>query len=76
MSHITPWVSCCLRKYTNREEEGRRRQICGCTHANLDRRQDEFSLCNRKKPFRFIIALQTAVAGSEPTPLANATPMS
>lgn len=50
MSHITPWVSCCQRKYTNREEEGRRRQICGCTHANLDRRQDEFSLCNRKNP--------------------------
>lgn len=82
MSHITLWVSHCQHKYTNREVGGRQRQICGCTHANLDRRQDDFSLCNsrkkhsKKKTFRFIIALQTAVAGSEPTPLANATPMS
>lgn len=30
----------------------------------------------REKPFRFITALETAAAGSEPTLLANATPMS
>lgn len=30
----------------------------------------------REKPFRFIIALETVVAGSEPTLLATATPMS
>lgn len=49
MSHITLWVPHCQHKYTNGEVGGWRRQICGCTHANLDRRQDEFSLCNREK---------------------------
>lgn len=49
MSHITLWVSHCQHKYTNWEVGGQQRQICGCTHAILDRRQDDFSLCNSKK---------------------------
>ncbi len=69
MSHITLWVSCCQRTHKQGEEGGEEDRFAAALTQTLTAARTSCPYITAEtdwteKPFGFIIALQTAAAGS------------